>query len=200
MIAYIKGKISFRCPTYVLIETAGIGYQVHISLNTYGKLPVDGECLLHTYLHITEDAHALFGFATEEEKQVFLQLISVSGVGTSTARMILSSMLPADIRQAIITEQVALLESIKGIGPKTAKRMILDLKDKMSKGVALSPSTGGASFVSASQNNFRDEALIALGALGFNRSQSEAAVNKVLRQNPETKTVEELLKLSLKAI
>ena len=131
MYAYIKGKVAEKNPAFVVLDNNGIGYHINISLNTYTKIQNETEIKLHVHQQITEDAHTFYGFAEVSEKQLFQQLISVSGVGCSTARIILSSMQASDIQHAIIQENEKLLEKVKGIGPKTAKRMILELKDKM---------------------------------------------------------------------
>ena len=133
MIAYIDGIITYQSPAVIHLEVNGLGYEVQISLHTYSRIQGMQRCKLHTYLHIKEDAHTLYGFFEESEKHIFLQLLGVSGIGASTARMILSSVQPAEIQRAIVQENEKLLESIKGIGAKTAKRIILELKDKMVK-------------------------------------------------------------------
>src|SRR5687767_6240953 len=131
MIGYIIGNLTFKSPAYVLLECGGVGYQAFISLNTFTQIQHLERCKLHTYLHVTETAHTLYGFADELEKTLFTQLISVSGIGPSTARVALSSLSPEELQKAILQENERLIQSIKGIGPKSAKRMILELKDKM---------------------------------------------------------------------
>src|SRR6185295_5068221 len=138
MIAYIKGNITYLSPTSIIVESGGFGYAVNISLNTYSRIQDQTQCKLHTYLHLGGSLQgpisvSLFGFYEEAEREIFTLLLSISGVGTSTVRMVLSALSPDEIQQAIVTENVKLLESIKGIGPKTAKRIILELKDKMGK-------------------------------------------------------------------
>jgi holliday junction DNA helicase RuvA len=194
MFAYIKGKLILKNPAFVVLENNGVGYHINISLNTFSKIQNLNESQLFVHQQITEDAHTLFGFAEESEKQLFQQLISVSGVGCSTARMILSSMQASDIQQAIIQENEKLLERIKGIGPKTAKRMILELKDKMLK------MSDGKAFQATSfaHNNIQNEALNALIALGFSRVQADASVQKVMKAQAEIKTVEALIKEALR--
>ncbi|MEY2828319.1 MAG: Holliday junction branch migration protein RuvA [Bacteroidota bacterium] len=196
MYAYIKGELVQKNPAFVVVENNGIGYLMNISLNSYTKIQNEKTVKLHTYLHITEDAHTMYGFADESEKILFQQLISVSGVGCSTARMILSSILPNEIQQAIIQENEKLLEKIKGIGPKTAKRMILELKDKMLKTTDIkNVSTNNFAY-----NNIQAEALSALMALGFNRTQADSSISKINKAMPGINTVEALIKEALKAI
>lgn len=196
MIAYIHGKLAFKCPTYVIIDTSGVGYQIHISLNTYSKIPEstsNGASLikLHTYLSIKEDAHTLYGFADEGEKRLFVHLISVSGIGPNTARMMLSSITPAEIEQAIVNGDVPQIQRIKGIGPKSAQRLVLELQDKLKKEV-------GNSLIAIPQNNsVRDEALTALVMLGFVKNAAEKVVDSILRRTDDL-TVEGLIKESLK--
>lgn len=194
MIAYIQGKLTFKCPTYVIIEAGGIGYHIHISLNTFSQLPDAENAKLYTHLNIKEDAHTLFGFAEEGEKRLFRHLISVSGVGPNTARMMLSSISPADIQQAIIKGDVPLIQRIKGIGPKSAQRLILELQDRLKK-------EGPDSLISAPANNTaRDEALSALITLGFARNVAEKALDSAIAASPEKLTVEQLIKITLKSI
>jgi Holliday junction DNA helicase RuvA len=196
MFAYLKGELTKKNPAFVVLENNGIGYLINISLNCYSKIQNEKSVLLHVHQQITEDAHTLYGFADESEKILFQQLISVSGVGCSTARMILSSIQPNEIQQAIIQENEKLLEKIKGIGPKTAKRMILELKDKMLKTADLKnmPANHFA------YNNIQNEALSALTALGFSKAQADNAVSKITKQKPEINTVEALIKEALKAM
>ena len=157
MITYIKGTISFKTPTYIIVEAGGIGYYVNISLNTYARVEKLESVKILTYYHVKEDAHTLYGFAEDEERQLFAHLISVSGVGPSTAQVMLSTMTPDELRAAIIGENEASLRKVKGIGAKTAKQIILDLKNKMMK-------TGGEFTIPASpaDNTIRQEALSAL--------------------------------------
>ena len=172
MIAHIQGKVTHRSPTYLVIDCGGVGYAIQISLNTYENIGVNENMKLLTYLSIKEDSHTLFGFADEEERQLFMQLISVSGVGTNTARMILSSLKPAEIKLAIL----------------------IDLQDKLKK-VASTESLQSASFRSPAY----DEALSALVMLGFNKAEAEKGLIKVKQQNPDS-SVEQLVKLTLKNI
>lgn len=199
MLAYIQGNITLKTPTHVIIESGGLGYHVNISLNTYSRIQDKSFCKLHTYLHLGGSLQSpitisLYGFYEETERQIFTELLGISGVGASTVRMILSAMSAEEIQKAIVTDNVKLLESIKGIGPKTAKRIILELKDKMGKNNSI-PSTaitGG--------NNAKEEALTALVMLGFSRVQAEQAVQKVISGNHQDWTTEELIKQTLKAI
>ncbi len=193
MIAYVKGKLVLRTASYVIIETAGgIGYQIHISQHTYSQLPT-GDCKLYTYFHVKEDQQSLYGFADETEKTLFTQLISVSGVGPSTAQAMLSSATPQEIQLGILGEDVQLLKGIKGIGPKTAKRIILELKDKIAKG-------GTPTKVVGAHNTYREEALTALLALGFAKPMAQKALNKVLKTKASIQTVEALIKEALKIL
>ena len=196
MYAYIKGKLVEKNPAFVILDNNGIGYLINISINTYTKIQNETDVKLHVHQQITEDAHTFYGFAEESEKQLFQQLISVSGVGCSTARMILSAMQASDIQQAIVNENVSVLEKVKGIGPKTAKRIILELKDKMMKmgdGKGVQPS-------SFAHNNIRTEALNALMALGFSRVQADASIQKAMKNTPSVNTVEALIKEALRTM
>ena len=195
MIAYLKGEITYKSPTTLIVETGGVGYHVNISLNTYSQIAglEKVQMLIHT--HMTDDAHTLYGFVDEAERSLFRHLISVSGVGPNSARVILSGMDPDETRSAIIAENVAAFQRIKGIGPKTAKRVILDLKDKMIK-----DSGADTVLVHSQGNTTREEALSALVALGFNTSQVQKALSRVKTEHPGTGTVEELIKLALKQL
>ncbi len=191
MINHLYGKLIEKNPAYVIIECAGVGYFVNISLHTYSSLPEKEDCTIFTHLQINEDAHTLFGFAEEEERKLFRSLISVSGVGASTARMILSSMNPTEIAACILNGDVARLKTVKGIGEKTAQRMILELKDKLKK-------DGPAkSFVT--HLKVKDEAVSALLTLGFQRQSVDKTIDHLLRQQPAM-SVEELIRNALKAM
>lgn len=197
MIAYIKGPITFKSPTSVIIETAGIGYDINISLNTYSELESRSEVQLHTVLLVKEDSHTLYGFFTMEEKQIFQHLISVSGIGPNTARVILSSLKPEEVRNHILSENVAAFNSVKGIGPKTAKRLILDLKDKLTKlgftsNASINVATGSISAI-------HEEALEAMMALGFPRPTVLKAL-KSIAASGEGHDVEAVIKLALKKL
>lgn len=195
MIAYIKGKLVHKDPTYVVIETNGIGYHISIALTTFSAIKDQENCLLHTYLHIKEDGHSLYGFSNESEKKVFLQLISISGVGPSTGLMIQSSLSASELQQAIVSEDVATIQSVKGIGAKTAQRIILELKDKMLKAGVISDDVSSG----ISHNTVRQEALTALVTLGIGKNVAEKTVDKILKSSGNEITLEELIKLALKA-
>jgi len=191
MIAQIQGKLLEKTPTEVVIDCNGVGYHINISLHTYSLLPKTDLIKLYTHLIIKEDAHSLYGFVEKSEKEIFKMLLTVSGIGAGIARTMLSSLEPKQIIQALASGDVNTIQSIKGIGGKTAQRAILDLKDKVLKLYDLDE-------VSMFQNNTnRDEALSALEVLGFIRKTSEKVVDKVISQNPDA-TVELIIKLALK--
>jgi Holliday junction DNA helicase RuvA len=199
MISYIQGNITLKAPTHVIIESGGLGYFINISLNTYSRIQDKSFCKLHTYLHLGGSLQSpitvsLFGFFEERERQVFTELLGISGVGAATVRMILSSLSPEEIYDAIVTDNVKLLESIKGIGPKTAKRIILELKDKIGKG------SSTPSLAIPSGNNSKEEALTALVMLGFTRIQAEQALQKTGASDKKNWTTEELIKHALKSM
>jgi len=199
MIAYLSGKITYKCPTHIFIETSGIGYLLKISLHTYGFIQPLEQCTLHTTMVVRNEGQSLagfdlYGFYEEAEKELFERLISVSGVGAATARMMLSSYRPEEIRQAILSENEALIQSIKGIGPKSAKRIILELKDKMGK-----PIVAEQGMPLAPNNTMRDEALSALLALGFAKPAAEKTLLK-LSADGRHNTVESLIKEALKLL
>lgn len=195
MIAHIRGKISEKTPAFVVIDCNGVGYGIQISLHTYDQISTLSEVKLLTHLSIKEDAHILYGFADEDEKQLFLQLISVNGVGTNTARMILSSLKPAEIRHAIGSGNWTLLKSIKGIGPKTAQRLVVDLQDKVNS-INLNQPQNTSQGVS---NSIIAEALGALVSLGFTKADAEKVLIKTRQSNPDL-AVEQLIKLALKQL
>lgn len=191
MIYHIIGKLVEKNPTHVVIESNGLGYLIHISLSTYSKIGIEENLKLYTYLSIKEDAHTLFGFFDKSEREVFQLLISVSGVGPSTARTMLSSMTAEEVQRAIMTEDVATIQKAKGIGGKTAQRVIIDLKDKIAK-------TCNIDEISlVSNNTVKEETLSALEVLGFSRKQTEKMIDKYLQENPNY-TIESLLKTALK--
>ncbi|MCM8568792.1 Holliday junction branch migration protein RuvA [Gramella jeungdoensis] len=193
MIHHLKGQLIEKNPTYVVIDCNGVGYLVNISLHTYSLIPDSEAISLYTYLQVKEDAHTLYGFAEKSEREIFKLLISVSGVGTSTARTMLSSLHPKEVSEAIATGDVPTIQSVKGIGAKTAQRVILDLKDKVLKVL-------GDDEVFVSQNNTnKEEALSALEILGYNRRQAGKVVDKILKEDPES-TVESIIKLALKKL
>jgi len=194
MITQLQGKLVEKNPTHVVIDCHGVGYFVNISLNTYSALP-EGEAIkLYTYLQIKEDAHTLYGFLTKAEREVFVLLLSVSGVGASTARTMLSSLTAAHVRSAIINGDVATIQAVKGIGAKTAQRVVLDLKDKMLK---------LQDFEEVSINTLntnKEEALAALEVLGFVRKQAEKVVDIIIKSSSEELSVEEIIKQALKRL
>ena len=194
MYAYLEGRFTFKSPAQVYIDVNGVGYEVNISLNTYSSLQKLDEGKLFTYLQVKEDAHVLYGFFDKQEKEMFVQLISISGVGAATARMMLSSLKPDEINRAIVQGNIKLLESVKGIGKKTAERLVLELKDKVGKigtEVNLHPLTG---------NILQQDASNALTALGISRQQAENAVQKIISSEPHITNLEELIKKALKII
>jgi len=191
MITHIEGKLVEKNLTDVVIDCNGIGYLLHISLHTYSQIPDQEKLKLYTYLLIKEDSHTLYGFSSVAEREIFKLLISVSGVGASTARTMLSSLSPKQVREGIAVGDVPLIQSIKGIGAKTAQRVILDLKDKILKVYDIDE-------VSLSKNNTsKEEALSALEVLGFIRKQSERIIDKIITNNPEA-NVETIIKEALK--
>ena len=193
MIDHLKGRLIEFSPTHAVIECNGVGYYCHISLNTFSQLGSKDEVLLKTHLAIREDAHTLYGFGDEVERNMFRLLISVSGVGASTGRMILSALSPGEVGAAISSEDVTLLKSIKGIGAKSAQRIIIDLKDKIEKeGVSVDVS-------GLSGNTIRNEALSALVVLGFDKKQAEKALGKVMENNSGL-GLDELIKQALKRL
>ncbi|MBL7875670.1 MAG: Holliday junction branch migration protein RuvA [Cyclobacteriaceae bacterium] len=194
MIAYLKGKLIHKEPTYVLLEVNGIGYQVSISLNTFTEIRDQENLRLLTYMHVREDAHILYGFATEAEKQMFQYLISVNGVGPNTALVVLSYLPPNELREAIVAEDAAVLQAVKGIGGKTAQRLILELKDKLRK----EPSLEEPEKPGLVRNTMRHEALTALVTLGITRVNAEKSVDSVLKKSGNTISLEELVKQALK--
>lgn len=193
MIAYLKGDFVRKTPAWVQLEVNGVGYEVQITLNTYSRIQNLEKGILHTVLIIREDAHLLYGFFEPAEKEMFQQLTSVSGIGASTARVMLSYMKPDELATAIIQSDIRTLESIKGIGKKTAERMVLELKDKLAKHSLES------NIFPLKSNTLHQDALNALTALGINRSVAEQAVKKVLASEPGL-PVEELIKKTLRTL
>ncbi len=191
MIAHLQGKLVEKTPTEVIIDCGGVGYQINISLHTFSLLPTTENIKLFTYLQIKEDAHTLFGFVEKSERELFKLLISVSGIGASIARTMLSSLDPKQIIHALAAGDIATIQGIKGIGAKTAQRAILDLRDKVLKVYDLDE-------VSISQSNTnKDEALSALEVLGFNKKLAEKSVDKIVASQPDA-TVESIIKQALK--
>ena len=193
MITHLRGRIIDKTPTQVVIECNGVGYLVLISLNTFGKLPADEAVFLYTHHQVREDAQTLYGFSDELERTLFRMLISVSGVGASTAQVVLSSMSPAELKSALVTENVAAMQSIKGIGAKTAQRIIIDLKGKAAT------LDVGEEFSGTISNTVRDEALTALDVLGFPKQKSEKVVDALLSRDSSL-TLEALIKQALNNI
>jgi Holliday junction DNA helicase RuvA len=194
MYEYLIGKLTEKTPTYAVIDCNGVGYFLNISLTTFEQITNPEACKLYVHLAIREDAHTLYGFYTKGERETFRLLINVSGVGASTARMILSSLNTNEIVDAVMTNNVTTFKNVKGIGEKTAQRIIIDLKGKIDR-----ENISGELF-SVSHNTVRVEALTALTLLGFPKNISEKALDKVLKSNEEELSVEALIKLTLKAI
>ena len=192
MITHLQGKLVEKKPTYVVIDCQGVGYFVNISLNTYSALPEEETIKLYTYLQIKEDAHTLYGFISKAEREVFVLLLSVSGVGANTARTMLSALTATQIRSAIINSEVAIIQAVKGIGTKTSQRIVLDLKDKMMK---------LQDFVDepiSIMSSHKEQALAALEVLGFVRKQAEKIIDKIIKTTSTEFPVEELIKQALK--
>jgi Holliday junction DNA helicase RuvA len=196
MYAYLKGEITFRSPAFITLEVNGIGFHVNIPLSTYTAIEGQERVTIYTHLIVKEDALTLYGFATQTERSMFVQLIGVTGVGATTAQLILSSMSVDEVRAAIIGEQAHVLQRVKGIGAKTAKQIILDLKNKLTKDA----SDGSPVLLPSLDNAVREEALSALISLGFNRIAVQKALNQVLKENASVGKVEDLIKLALKAL
>jgi Holliday junction DNA helicase RuvA len=191
MINYLQGKLTEKSPTQIVIDCHGVGYEVNISLYTYGQLPQDEAIKIYTYFQVREDAQTLYGFMGKTERDVFTKLISVSGIGASTARMMFSSLSPEEVIEAIASGDVETIKSVKGIGLKTAQRVIVDLKDKIGK-------VDQSNEVLPSRNNTnKNEALSALVTLGYTKNRAENAVQKILKNNPEA-SIEDIIKTALK--
>jgi Holliday junction DNA helicase RuvA len=190
MITQIKGKLVEKNPTQVVVDCNGIGYEINISLHTFSSLSPDENIQLFTHLQVREDAHILYGFFTILERAVFRLLISVSGIGTSTARTMLSSLTPSEIQQAIGTEDVATIQGVKGIGLKTAQRVIIELKDK------IRTLQGSEEIPVHKSNTIKEETLSALEVLGYSRKASEKVVDNLIQGNPDG-SVEDLIKGAL---
>lgn len=195
MIAYIEGKIVEKEPTHVVIDVGGVGYHINISLQTYSAIKTMESVKLLTYLHIKEDSHTLYGFYTAEERKVFLNLISISGVGPSTGMMIQSSLSAQELFSAIVSEDIRTIQAVKGIGGKTASRIILELKDKFRKEGFIEKTT---ELMPPVDNTLRSEALSALITLGINKSVAENSINAILKRTGNQVTLEELIKQALK--
>ncbi len=192
MFAYIDGKLTFKCPTYIIVEAGGVGYHINISLNTYSAIGNVERCKIYTWLQVKEDSHTLYGFADEGERRLFLHLISVSGIGAATCRIMLSSITPAEIQNAIINADLALIQQIKGIGAKSAQRIVLELQDKLKK-------EGPDSLISMPlHNTIKDESLSALIMLGFSKNVAEKALDNAIKKSDQDLTVEQMIKIALK--
>ena len=194
MYAYLQGKFIDKTPAQVYVDVNGVGYEVNISLNTYSHIQNLDQGKLFTHLQVKEDGHVLYGFFEKAEKEIFLLVIGVSGIGAATARMMLSSLKPEEVSRAIVQSNIKLLESVKGIGKKTAERLVLELKDKLSKqslNETISSNWG---------NSLEQDALNALVALGISRQQAEQAIQKIILAEPSISKLEDLLKKALKTI
>jgi len=194
VIAYVQGNIAYKCPTYVIIDCGGLGYQINISLYTYNKIEKAKHCKLFTYFHVKEDSHTLFGFADELERELFQKLISVKGVGPSTGRMVLSTLSPQELQSALVNEDVATIKRVKGVGQKSAQLIILELKDKVSKIGDISTVNLGSG-----NNTVRIEALSALTTLGYSRGDAEKAITKAIATGGASNAAD-VIKLALKNI
>lgn len=194
MYAFIEGKISTINPASVVIDCNGVGYDISISVYTYSQIKDQVNCRLLTHLAVREDAMVLFGFAHDNERVLFRQLISVSGVGAGTARLILSSLSPEEVTEAIVSSNVGLLQRVKGIGGKTAQRIIIDLKDKLGKDHSFNEILGSA------HNTKKEEALSALSMLGFNKALAEKTIDKIMKEESASISVEQLIKSALKIL
>lgn len=195
MIAFVRGKFAVKSPSRIVVDVQGVGYELQISLHTYTAISTQEEGLIYTYLHITENAHVLYGFHHPDEKDMFLHLISVSGVGASTARMMLSGMEPREIATAIVSGNTRQLESIKGIGKKSAERLIVELKDKLGKQFS-----GSSQPVAGVFSSLETDAVQALVALGIGRVMAEQAVKKTLQAHQGGIAVENLIKQALQSL
>jgi holliday junction DNA helicase RuvA len=194
MIAFLRGQFAFKSPAVVHMDVGGVGYELQISLNTYSRIQSLDAGVLQTYLHIREDAHILYGFFELAEKELFIQLIGVSGVGASTARMMLSSMRPEEITRAITQGNTRQLESIKGIGKKSAERIVLELRDKLGR------SKTETNISPLINNSLEQDALNALITLGIARSAAEQAIKRIMNEASGTEKVEDVIKKALKIL
>jgi Holliday junction DNA helicase RuvA len=194
MYAYLEGKFTYKNPAQVYIDVNGVGYEVNISLNTYGSIQHLEKGKLYTHLQVKEDSHTLYGFFEKNEKEMFLMLTGVAGIGAATGRMMLSSLKPEEVSRAILQGNVKLLESVKGIGKKTAERLVLELKDKVGK------QQGDTNFQGTAGNIAEQDALNALISLGISRQQAELAIKKIIQVEPAPMPLEDLIKKALKAI
>ena len=193
MITHLKGKLVEKNPTYAIVECSGVGYFLNISLNTFSQIPDSELVMLYTQLIVREDAHTLYGFISILEREIFKLLISVSGIGPSIARTMLSSLTTEEIQKALATDNVALIQSVKGIGAKTAQKVIIELKDKIIKTYDIENT------ITLTDNSIKEEALSALEVLGFVKRQAEKTVTAILKETPDV-DVEKLIKLALKKL
>ncbi len=196
MIAFVRGKVAVCQPTHIILEAAGVGYLIHISLNTYSKIQNKVELQILTHQIIKEDGHYLYGFAEDDERQLFIHLLTVNGVGSNTARIILSSLEPNAIKEAILGSDDQVFRKVKGVGPKTAQRIIIDLKDKIGKEGLQIMDSG----ITPSASSIRTEALSALVALGFGRPQVEQVIRTFSAQEIKDQNLEDLIKNCLKKL
>lgn len=196
MFDYIQGKVVARQPTHVVVEAGGIGYLLHITLNSYDQIEEGKDQKVFTWLQVQEDAHRLWGFKEPAEREVFLHLVSVSGIGPNTARLILSGMTPEECRQAILTDNELAFRQVKGVGPKTAKRVMMELKDRMMKAL------GDPSAIKAAgqKNQSVEEAMAALITLGFVKSQAEKAISQIVREQGRDMPTETLVRMALRML
>lgn len=196
MYAYIKGKLTYKEVSYAIVEANGIGYKINIPLSTYTTLGKEEECQLFTYFHVREDAQILYGFSSQQEKSVFLDLISVNGVGPSTSLAALSALSTDEIKHAIASENIKTVQTIKGVGAKSAQRIVLELKDKYQKEDI---SNGSIEKNHTFNNSIRQEALTALTTLGVNKASAEKTIDKILKKQVDDINLETLIKLALKS-
>jgi Holliday junction DNA helicase RuvA len=196
MFDYIQGKVTERQPTHVVVEAGGIGYLLNITLNSYDQIEEGKEQKVFTWLQVQEDAHRLWGFKEPAEREVFLHLVSVSGIGPNTARLILSGMTPEECRQAILTDNELAFRQVKGVGPKTAKRVMMELKDKMLKS-AIDP---GSIKSGIQRNQSVDEAMAALITLGFVKGQAEKVISQIIRDEGRDMPTETLVRMALRLL
>ncbi len=196
MIAYIDGKLTYKDAAHAVIDVNGVGYEIRISLQTFGTITEGERCRLHTHLHVKEDGHTLYGFLDRSEKKIFLDLVSVSGIGPNTALMMLSTLSATEIQHAIVSEDIRTIQAIKGIGAKTAQRILLELRDKIKKDLYLTPSSPALPVTS--NNTLRNEALSALTTLGIPRNVAEKSIESILKREGNGITLEQLIKMALK--
>lgn len=199
MIEYVRGELAELTPAMAVVDCNGVGYAANISLNTYAAIQGRKECKLYIHEAIREDAHVLFGFADKQERELFLLLISVSGIGGNTARMILSALSPSELINVISNENANLLKSVKGIGLKTAQRIIVELKDKMKTSSVAAATSGMGTLLTPENNHIQDEAVSALTMLGFAQAPSQKVVLAILKEEPNAQ-VEQVIKLALKRL